>query len=142
VRSVLRQGLILLGLAILPAAGHAIYFRDHVSWQSRIAESEMISVEAAKTWGADAFWIDARPDADYEKGHVPGAISLNEDRWSELLNQFLQQWTPGKRIVVYCSAESCNLAGDVARKLREEAKLPNEIRVLKEGWEGWLKAQK
>jgi len=141
VRSVLRQGLILLGLAILPAAGHAIYFRDHVSWQSRIAESEMISVEAAKTWGADAFWIDARPDADYEKGHVPGAISLNEDRWSELLNQFLQ-WTPGKRIVVYCSAESCNLAGDVARKLREEAKLPNEIRVLKEGWEGWLKAQK
>ena len=140
-RPIYRQIVILLALALLPAAGHALYFRDHVSWQSRIAESDKISVEEAKTWGADAFWIDARPDADYEKNHVPGAISLNEERWNELLNQFLQQWTPEKRIVVYCSAESCNLAGDVARRLREEAKLPNEIRILKEGWEGWLKTQ-
>ena len=142
-RLLLRQSLLLLGLAFLPAVGQALYFRDHVSWQSRVAESEMISVDLARDWGAKAIWIDARPEADFERDHVPGAILLNEDRWNELLPQFLQQeWSPEKKIVVYCGAEGCNLAGDVARRLREEAKLPNQIRVLKDGWEGWLRTRK
>ena len=142
-RLLLRQSLLLLGLAFLPAVGQALYFRDHVSWQSRIAESDMISVDRARDWGGKAIWIDARPEADFERDHVPGAILLNEDRWNELLPQFLQQqWSPEKIIIVYCSEESCNLAGDVARRLREEAKLPNQIRVLKDGWEGWLRTRK
>ena len=142
-RSLLRQAVLVLGLALLPAAGEALYLRDKISWHSRIAESDMVSVDLARTWGANALWLDARPDADFEREHVPGAIPLNEDRWNDLLPQFLQQrWSPEKKIVVYCSAESCNLAGDVARRLREEAKLPNQIRVLKGGWEEWLKTRK
>jgi len=143
VRSLLRQSLLLLGLACLPAAGQALYFHDKVSWQSRIAEADMIEVDLARSWGVEAIWIDARPAVDFDRDHVPGAILLNEDRWNELLPQFLQeQWSPEKKIVVYCSSESCNLAGDVARRLRDEAKLPNQIRVLKGGWEGWLKTRK
>jgi rhodanese-related sulfurtransferase len=143
VRPLLRQSVLLLGLALLPAAVQALYFRDRISWESRIAESDMVSVDLARSWGADAIWIDARPDVDFERDHVPEAILLNEDRWNDLLPQFLQQrWSPEKKIVVYCSAESCNLAGDVARRLREEAKLPNQIRVLKGGWEEWLKTRK
>ena len=142
-RPLLRQTLLLLGLALLPAAGQALYFHDKVSWHSRVAESDMVAVELARNWGASVIWVDARPDADFEREHVPGAILLNEDRWNELLPQFLQQqWSPEKKIVVYCSSQSCNLAGDVARRLREEAKLPNEIRVLKGGWEEWLKTRK
>jgi rhodanese-related sulfurtransferase len=143
VRPLLRQTLLLLGLALLPAAGQALYFRDTVSWHSRVAESDMVAVEVARNWGSNAIWVDARADADFEREHVPGAILLNEDRWNELLPQFLeQQWSPEKKIVVYCSSQSCNLAGDVARRLREQAKLPNEIRVLKGGWEEWLKTRK
>jgi rhodanese-related sulfurtransferase len=134
---------LLLGLALLPAAVQAFYFRDRILWQARVAESDMVSVELARSWGADAIWIDARPEADFERDHVPDAVLLNEDRWNELLPQFLQQrWSPEKKLIVYCSAESCNLAGDVARRLREEAKLPNQIRVLKGGWEEWLKTRK
>ena len=103
----------------------------------------MVSIELARSWGPNVIWIDARPDAEFESNHVPDAILLNEDRWNELLAQFLQQqWSPEKKIVVYCSSQSCNLAGDVARRLREEAKLSNEIRVLKGGWEEWLKTVK
>ncbi len=135
--------MLLLCLALLPAAGEALYFRDRISWHSRVAESEMVAVDLARNWGASAIWVDARPDADFERDHVPGAISLNEDRWNELLPQFLQQqWSPEKKVVVYCSSQSCNLAGDVARRLREEAKLPNDIRVLKGGWEEWLRTRK
>jgi rhodanese-related sulfurtransferase len=143
VRSLLRQSLVILGLALLPAGGEALYLRDKISWHSRVAESDMVSVDLARNWGASVIWVDARPDAEFERDHVPGAILLNEDRWNELLPQFLQQqWSPEKKIVVYCSSQSCNLAGDVARRLREEAKLPNEIRVLKGGWEEWLSTRK
>jgi rhodanese-related sulfurtransferase len=140
VRALLRQSVLLLGLAFLPAAVQGLYFGDRILWQARVAESDMVSVALARSWGADAIWIDARPEVDFERDHVPDAILLNEDRWNELLPQFLQErWSPEKKLVVYCSAESCNLAGDVARRLREEAKLPNQIRVLKGGWEEWLR---
>src|SRR6202035_476418 len=113
-----RQVLLIVFLALVPAIGESIYFRDKISWRSPIPSSELITVEAVKSWGDNAIWIDARPDEDFARDHVPGAISLNEDRWNELLPQFLQSWSPEKKIVVYCSAKSCNAAREVAERLR------------------------
>jgi rhodanese-related sulfurtransferase len=139
VKALLRQSAVLLVLALLPAAVQALYLRDKIPWQSRVAESDLVGVDLARSWGANAIWVDARPTDEFERDHVPGAVSLNEDRWGEALSDFLaKQWSPEKKIVVYCSAASCNLAEDVARRLREEAKLPNEIRILKGGFEAWL----
>jgi rhodanese-related sulfurtransferase len=139
VKALLRQSAVLLVLALLPAAVQALYLRDKIPWQSRVAESDLVGVDLARSWGANAIWVDARPTDEFERDHVPGAVSLNEDRWGEALSEFLaKQWSPEKKIVVYCSAASCNLAEDVARRLREEAKLPNEIRILKGGFEAWL----
>jgi rhodanese-related sulfurtransferase len=136
--SIARQATLLAVLALLPAAGEAIYFRDKISWRSAIAPSEMVTVEQARAWGHNAVWIDARPDDEFSREHVPGAISLNEDRWNELLPQFLAVWSPGKKIVVYCSSLSCNASREVARRLRKEAQLP-DVYVLEGGWEAWLK---
>jgi len=133
-----RQALILVALAFLPGIGQAIYFRDKVSWQSPIPASEMVTVAQARAWGANAIWVDARPDVEFEREHVPGAVPLNEDRWNELLPQFLAAWSPEKSIVVYCSSQSCNASREVARRLRDEAQLKN-VFVLKGGWEEWLK---
>ena len=128
-----------MALALLPAIGEAVYFRDKISWQTPIPASEAVTVGLAESWGDNAIWIDARPDEDFARDHVPGAISLNEDRWNELLPQFLASWSPDKKIVVYCSAQSCNAAREVAERLRKEAALPNDIRVLEGGWEEWQK---
>jgi rhodanese-related sulfurtransferase len=136
-----REGLLLVALATLPAIGEGFYFRDRVSWQSPIPASELVTVDQAKAWGDGAVWVDARPDDEFAKDHVPGAFSLNEDRWNELLPQFLPNWSPGKRVVVYCSAESCNAARDVAKRLREDAQLQN-VFVLNGGWEEWKKSDK
>jgi rhodanese-related sulfurtransferase len=136
-----REGLLLVALATLPAIGEGFYFRDRVSWQSPIPASELVTVDQAKAWGDGAVWVDARPDDEFAKDHVPGAFSLNEDRWNELLPQFLPNWSPGKRVVVYCSAESCNAARDVAKRLREDAQLQN-VFVLRGGWEEWKKSDK
>lgn len=142
-----RQALLLIALAFVPAIGEAIYFRDKVSWQTPVPSSEMVTVDQAKAWGATAIWVDARPDNEFEQEHVPGAISLNEDRWNELLPQFLPQWSPDKRVVVYCSSQSCNASREVAKRLREDAQLKNNdgkncVFVLEGGWEAWLKAKR
>jgi len=140
----IRQALILVTLAFLPALGEAIYFRNKVSWQSRLSTSEVVNVEQAQRWGDSLMWVDARPAEEFQHDHIPGAISLNEDSWNELLPQFLGQWSPEKKVVVYCSAQSCNAAAEVARRLREEAQLKdnegkNCVFVLEGGWEEWLK---
>jgi rhodanese-related sulfurtransferase len=139
--SLVRQALILAALALLPGIGEAIYFRDKVSWQSLIPTSEMVTLAQARAWGANTIWVDARPDAEFEREHISGAILLNEDRWNELLPQFLATWSPEKRVVVYCSSQSCNASREVARRLRDEAQLKN-VFVLQGGLEEWLKSRK
>ena len=136
--SAVRQALLLIALAFVPAIGEAIYFRDRVSWQSPDRSSEMVNLDQAQSWGANAIWVDARPDNEFEQGHVPGAIPLNEDRWNELLPTLLAQWSLEKKIVVYCSSQSCNASREVARRLRDESGL-KEVFVLRGGWEEWLK---
>lgn len=101
----------------------------------------MVTVDQARAFGDTAIWIDARPGTEFEQEHVPGAISLNEDRWNELLPQFLPHWSPEKKIVVYCSSQSCNASREVAHRLRKEAQLPN-VFVLEGGWEAWLKSNR
>jgi rhodanese-related sulfurtransferase len=120
----IKQALFLIALAFVPAIGEAIYFRDQ-----------------ARAWGDNAIWVDARSDEEFDHDHVPGAASLNEDRWNELLPQFLERWSPEKRVIVYCSAESCNAAREVAKRLRDEAQIKN-VFVLQGGWEEWLRKKR
>ena len=139
--ALLRQLSLLAALALVPAIGQAIYFREKVSWQSPVPVSEIVTLTQARVWGENAIWVDARPDEEFQRDHVPGAILLNEDRWNELLPQFLQKWSPEKRVVVYCSSQSCSASREVARRLRHEAQLKN-VFVLQGGWEEWLKSKK
>ena len=136
--SLIRQILILAALALAPGVGEAIYFRQKISWQSSILPSELVTVDQARTWAGNAIWVDARSDEEFARDHVPGALLLNEDRWNELLPQFLTVWSPGKKVVVYCSSLSCNASREVARRLRKEAQL-SDVFVLEGGWEAWLK---
>ena len=136
--SAVRQALLLIALALVPAIGEAIYFRNKVSWQSPVPASELVTVDQARSWGDNVIWVDARPDNEFEGDHIPGAILLNEDRWTDLLPQLLGQWSPEKKVVVYCSAQSCNASREVAKRLRDEAQLRN-VFVLDGGWEEWLK---
>ena len=133
-----REATVLIALAAIPAIAEGIYLRDKVSWQSPVPASELVTVDQARSWGDNVIWVDARPDNEFEGDHIPGAILLNEDRWTDLLPQLLGQWSPEKKVVVYCSAQSCNASREVAKRLRDEAQLRN-VFVLDGGWEEWLK---
>lgn len=136
--SLVRQVLLLLGLAFLPAIGQAIYYRNLASWQQPPVDSGQVSLAQAESWGSAVLWLDARPDAQFERRHIDGALQLNEDRWDELLRPMLAAWAPERKLVVYCSSQSCNLSREVAERLRREAGLTN-VYVLDGGWEEWEK---
>lgn len=138
--SLVRQVLLLLGLAFLPAIGQAVYFRNAVSWHHPPVDSALVNVTEAKSWGDSVIWIDARPEAEFARSHVPGALLLNEDDWDARLRTFFTAWSPERKVVVYCSAQSCTASHAVAERLRNEAGLKN-IYVLEGGWEAWQKAQ-
>ncbi len=139
--SLVRQVLVVAALALVPGLGQAIYFRDKVSWQSSVPASEMVTMAQVRAWGETAIWVDARPDDEFARDHVPGALSLNEDRWNESLPQFLAAWSQEKKVVIYCSSQSCNASREVARRLRNEAQLKN-VFVLEGGWEEWLRTNR
>jgi rhodanese-related sulfurtransferase len=133
-RVVLRQALAILLLALLPAIATGLWHPRRPSWQS-----DEVTLAAANAWGRGVLWVDARPDADFARAHIPGAIPLNEDHWDDLLSGLLDQWDTTRKVVVYCSSLSCQTSHDVARRLREEVNLPN-VFVLQGGWEAWLNA--
>jgi rhodanese-related sulfurtransferase len=134
--AVLRQAVLLVGLAFLPAIGQALFFRGNPALSSRPPDPFEVTLAQEKGWGAAVLWIDARPQEEYEKGHIPGALSLNEDDWNNLLPAVLAAWSPERKLVVYCSRVSCNASHGVAERLRNEAGLKN-VYVLPGGWEEW-----
>jgi rhodanese-related sulfurtransferase len=125
-----------MGLAFLPAIGQALYLRETVSWNERAAAKDEVELAQAQSWGESVMWVDARPDAQFQAGHIPNAIQLNEDRWDELLPQLLGAWSPDRKVIVYCSSESCAASHEVAKRLRENAGL-KDVYVLRGGWETW-----
>jgi rhodanese-related sulfurtransferase len=135
----IRQVLTLMGLAFLPAMGQALYYGGAVSWQRPPADAALVKMAQVKSWGGALLWIDARPDAQFAGGHVPGAMQLNEDDWNELLPPVLAAWSPERKVVVYCGRQSCNASHAVAERLRNEAGLKN-VYVLQGGWEEWQKS--
>lgn len=137
----LRQALLLVGLAVLPAVGQAVYFGERAPWQAPAVAKDEVELPQAQAWGDSVMWVDARSEEQFDAQHIPGAVLLNEDRWNELLPPMLNAWSPDKRIIVYCSSQSCAASHGVAKRLREEARLP-EVYVLHGGWEAWLAGAK
>ena len=130
----LRQALVLLALALLPAlVSGALQLR----WNAE-APLEPGEVRAAtvREWGDKVQWVDARPRDKYEAGHIEGAILLNEEEWSKLAPAFLDAWDPDQPVVVYCDGGSCEASHAVARRLREDLKI-GDVHVLKGGLPAW-----
>lgn len=138
--SVFGQAILLIGFAFLPAIGQALFYRGNPALEAKPPDAHEVTLAQAKSWGDAVLWVDARPEEEFEKAHVPGALSLNEDRFAELLSPVLAAWSPERKIVVYCSRKSCGASHAVAERLRNDAQLKN-VYVLPGGWEEWQENQ-
>lgn len=139
-KRVFRQVAFIALLALIPAAGTALFHPKRPSWvQEPLAQWEM-AVSDVVRWKDKPLWVDARSSANFQKDHIPGALLLNEDQWDELLPGVLSAWKPEQSIVVYCDSKLCDSSTHVAARLREAGVGP--VYVLKGGWESWKAREK
>jgi len=130
----LRQLAVVLGLAAVPALVSAAW---QIQWNAETPASRgEVTMAIVHNWGDHVLWVDARSRAKYEKGHIPGAILLNEDEWNKLTPAFLDAWDPDVPVIVYCDGGSCDASHAVADRLRSELKI-EKVHVLKGGWSAW-----
>ena len=100
-------------------------------------QSLIISLdEAEKLYSAgQAVFLDARPAAWFEFGHIKGAANLPPDEIDQLLPQVLGQTPHDRTIITYCDGEDCELSHQLALSLMERGY--TRVRVLVNGWTAW-----
>ena len=127
-----RQFAALLAIALIPALISAI---AQLKFREPAVPAAEVTPGTVKAWGGKVLWVDSGIRAQFEHGHVEGALLLNEPEWDRLLPAFFDEWRPEREVVVYCEEEGCDAADRVARRLRDELGLKN-IHVLKGGVSG------
>ncbi len=96
-------------------------------------ETDCWDVHHAMQTGAARFvLLDVRSHNDYERGHVPGAISLPHGK---IIEAMMRDWPADALFVVYCAGPHCNGADKAAWKL---ARLGRLVKVMIGGVTGWL----
>src|SRR5258708_4798310 len=118
---ILRQALLLAGLALLPAlVSGAIQLRQNPQIPLQPGE---IRAATARQWGTQVAYVDARPALRYEAGHIAGAARLTDEEWETLVPKFLDLWDPDKTVVVYCDGGSCDASREIADRIRKELQI-------------------
>jgi rhodanese-related sulfurtransferase len=135
-----RQAALILLIALVPAVLAGLVHPKRPTLSRPVAGNE-IDLPTALQMGPRVLWVDARRRIEFDRGHIPGAVLLNEDEWERLLDGFLDAWKRGSLVVVYCSSVSCDASRGVASRLKKEVRIEN-VHVLKGGWEEWRAAQK
>ena len=96
-----------------------------------------ISVDEAKPLcvACSALFVDARSAAEFEAGHISGALSLPP---GQPIDPVLWRLGVYKTVVVYDRDPNCSLADQVAKALLEHG--VQDVRVLTGAWPAWLAA--
>jgi rhodanese-related sulfurtransferase len=96
-----------------------------------------ISVEEAAPLcvACSALFVDARSAAEFEKGHIQGALHLPPDAGPEPVLWRLGSYST---VIVYDRDPTCALADQVAKKLVDAG--ARDVRVLTGAWPAWTAA--
>jgi rhodanese-related sulfurtransferase len=137
--TVWRQGGLILLVALGLAGATAAIHPKRPSFLAPPQDPNEVSLAQTKEWGRSVLWVDARSETEFVAEHIPDAICLNFENWNQQFPKFLDHFNPGQRVVVYCSATSCQLSREIAEKLRTSGVA--DAHYLEGGWEAWKKGQ-
>jgi rhodanese-related sulfurtransferase len=82
--------------------------------------------------------LDARDAAEYEQGHIPGAINIPYDRIPEYFDVLQSQVPTDAHVVVYCRSLTCDFSDQLATELKILGY--QNVSVFSGGWEQWTTA--
>lgn len=78
---------------------------------------------------------DVRPDAAYEKGHIPGALSFPLSRFDQVIGTFIEQIAPESPVVLYCSGRECHESHAFADQIGQFGY--TDVKVFSGGFDEW-----
>jgi rhodanese-related sulfurtransferase len=139
--STLRQALVIvltgavLGLAA--NAGSPLHIPFLTPPKAPPHAADVVTLQEAKAlWNSGtAFFLDARATADYQAGHIAGALSLPIDEFDNHYLQIQPMLAPDATIVAYCDGKDCDLSHRLMDRLRELGY--HNVRLLVNGWTTW-----
>jgi rhodanese-related sulfurtransferase len=105
------------------------------AYRTRRHEFEKVSIDEVRDRlrAGKALLIDARPDVEYQAGHLPQAISIPLDELERRLDEL--PWN--RTLVVYCRGPLCVIADDALAVLAEDGR---KVARLEEGVAEWQQA--
>lgn len=92
-------------------------------------------IESANQNPDDAIVIDARRPADFDLGHIPGAISIPVEISDAELRSATKDWPRNRITICYCQSERCEFDDILAVRLVGLGFV--NVRLWKPGWVGW-----
>jgi rhodanese-related sulfurtransferase len=102
--------------------------------QEPLRNDEVSMQVIQERWQGKVLWIDARIQEQYDAGHIPGAVLLNEQDFEHQLFDLLDTLqTNTKPIILYCSAAKCDASRTILERLKQTLPIENAF-VLKGGW--------
>jgi rhodanese-related sulfurtransferase len=104
-------------------------YRSHRSDFERISPEELQGAMRKK----EILLIDARPEVEFQAGHLPGAVSMPIDTLSRRINEL----PDGKTIVAYCRGPYCVYADEALILLSAHG---YAVKRLEEGVAEWQQA--
>ena len=108
--------------------------------KARAAGIDIVSLEQARevVSGSGVLVLDARSASDFDKGHLPGAVSFPNATRSESYYELAALLQPEQPLIVYCSSKTCDDALQLALFLREQGS--QKIHLFADGFEAWREA--
>ena len=88
----------------------------------------------------DCLFLDARAEAEWKSGHLPGAISMPVGDFEKQFEKNKKTILKAKKLVAYCHGIGCRLSEKIAKRLVEEKHLKN-VAVFFGGWPQWKEAE-
>ena len=105
------------------------------AYRTRRQEFEKVTIDELRNRlrAGQVVLLDARPEAEYQAGHLPQAISLPLDK----LERRLSELPRNRTLVVYCRGPLCVMADDALAALSERGR---KVARLEEGVAEWQQA--
>lgn len=91
--------------------------------------------------GGTAYFVDAREKAEYEEGHLRGAVNMPSSAIYENADSVTAIIPPDARVIVYCGGGQCEASHNVSDALRRDFAYQNVV-IYTKGWEEVLTSGK
>lgn len=103
----------------------------------REGAEEIPVAEARERFDRGVLFLDARPVANYDMSHIPGAVPLPEDDFDSHFAKVEGRLRSSFDAVVYCAGYGCEASHLVADRLKARG---IHVAILNEGWPAWIDA--